>query len=106
MFASSRLEETVDVVGSTQLTAIDGQDVVARFHIYSRLGERSLQPGIPILAVVNPSHTITSILECVVGAQKSTLHLLGFWLIATSYKHMPNRDFTQGFFEQIGQFFA
>src|SRR6202008_422521 len=61
----------VEILRIAELLAIDGEQILTRFHIDARLGERRAERRIPVQATVDLLETIASVLDAVVRAEET-----------------------------------
>src|SRR5207253_6533979 len=70
--AGGFLKETEDFVASVQFATVHRQQVLPFSDIYPRLGERSAQVWIPVLATINMPEAIAVMIDHVIRDRKST----------------------------------
>ena len=105
LVAGGSFEEAVDVVGGVQIAAVDGEQILAFLHIDAGLGERGVQSGIPVFAVVDVGETVTVVVDGVVGAEEAGVRrVIGF--AGTANEHVADGDFAEHFFEEVIQLVA
>ena len=71
LLARGAFKEAVEVVGGVQVAAVDGKQVFALFHVDAGLGERRVQRGVPVFAVVDVGETVAVVVDGVVGAEQA-----------------------------------
>src|ERR1019366_7385687 len=98
-------EQLVRVLRDPQLTAVDGQQVVAFFDQYSRLGQWRTQISVPVLARIDlgdPVHSAAGV-GSKVGAQQSNIDPVDLGIVSPTYISMGVGKLSNHFPKDVGQ---
>ena len=105
LLAGGSFEEAVDVVGGVQIAAVDGEQILAFLHVDAGLGERGVQSGIPVFAVVDAREAVAAVVDGVVRAEQAGVRRV-IGLAGTANEHVADGDFAEHFFEEVIQIVA
>src|SRR5271157_2443263 len=76
-------EQTLNVVGASQVLAIDGENEISLFDFHSRFSERRVRSRIPVLTRIDPLEPVTAVDDIVVGPQETARHVMRAWNCAS-----------------------
>ncbi len=100
LLADGLLEVCIHIVAAVQFAAVDREQVFAGFDIDAGLGQRRMQIGIPVLAIVDMREPVAAVGDRVIGAEQADFDLGHVRIGAAAHEHVPDRDVSQHLAEQ------